>query len=168
MMARTQRSSTEPAWLRFLVDLAKSPLTPVLIIGSDAANIARRLHDMTHLEEQAPFVTVDCTWLPANEAGQLLFGFERARHIRRGFMERANGGTLFLDDVTELPRQEQARLAKTLDSMRFRRNFGTGETEVSLRVVAGLRGNLAQSLATNRLRRDLHARLSVFPIVVSH
>lgn len=168
MMARTQHSSAEPAWLHFLADLAKSPLTPVLIIGSDAANVARRLHDMTHQDQHAPFITVDCTWLPANEAGPLLFGVERAHHVRRGFMERANGGTLFLDDITELPRQEQARLAKVLDSMRFRRNFGTGETEVSLRVVAAVRGNLAQSLAKNRLGRDLHARLSVFPIVVAH
>lgn len=165
-MARAQHSSPEPSLLPLLLELARSPLTPVLVIGKDAGAVARRLHDITYPGGVAPFVTVDCTWLPANEAGHLLFGFEKARHVHRGFMERANGGTLFLDDITELPGPEQARLAKALDSMRFRRNFGTEETAISLRIVAALRGNLAQSLERNRLRRDLHARLGVCPIVV--
>jgi DNA-binding NtrC family response regulator len=111
-------------------------------------------------------VHVDCTWLPERDVGRLLFGSESAAKIERGFVERANGGTLFLDDIEELQSGEQARIAELLDSMRFRRILGQNDVEVSLRVVACLAGTETDAVATGRLRRDLHARLSVLPVVL--
>ncbi|HEX7670335.1 MAG TPA: sigma 54-interacting transcriptional regulator [Polyangiaceae bacterium] len=160
-------ASVASSWEPLLTDLSRSPLTPVLIVGPGAREIARRLHDMTHAGARAPFVHVDCTWLPAEETGRLLFGFEDNGRIKRGSVERASGGTLFLDDVAELPAADQARLAKMLDSMRFRRHRGLHEIVVAIRVVAAVRDDVSLALKSGRLRRDLHARLSVFPIVTS-
>jgi DNA-binding NtrC family response regulator len=153
-------------WRRCLDDLAQSPLTPVLLVGPGGVGAARRLHRLTHRGTRAPFVHVDCTWLPEREVARLLFGAENTSKIERGFVERANGGTLFLDDIEELPSGEQARIAELLDSMRFRRAFGQDDVHVSLRVVACLAGTEEQALTTGRLRRDLHARLSVLPVVL--
>ncbi|HVW90306.1 MAG TPA: sigma 54-interacting transcriptional regulator [Gaiellaceae bacterium] len=153
-------------WRQCLEDLAKSPLTPVLLVGPGGVGAARRLHRLTYRGTRAPFVHVDCTWLPERDVNRLLFGSESASKIERGFVERANGGTLFLDDIEELPANEQARVAELLDSMRFRRAFGQDDVHVSLRVVACLAGTEEQALTTGRLHRDLHARLSVLPVVL--
>jgi DNA-binding NtrC family response regulator len=158
--------SKDAPWLRCLEDLAQSPLTPVLLVGPGGVGAARRLHRLTYRGSRTPFVHVDCTWLPERDVGRLLFGTESAAKIERGFVERANGGTLFLDDIEELPGGEQARIAELLDSMRFRRLLGQSDVEVSLRVVACLAGTEAQAVATGRLRRDLHVRLSVLPVVL--
>lgn len=150
-----------------IANLAQSPLTPVLVEGPDAPEVARRIHDATYALKQAPFVAVDCTWLPPNDMGRLLFGFENPpRVLERGLVEQANGGTLFLEDIADLPNPEQALLAKFLDGMRFRRIRGVRDLEVSLRLVASVRSGISTALENGRLRRDLHARLSVFPIVV--
>jgi DNA-binding NtrC family response regulator len=159
------RSKDEP-WRRCLDDLAQSPLTPVLLVGPGGVGAAKRLHRLTHRGTRAPFVHVDCTWLPEREVDRLLFGLENASKIERGFVERADGGTLFLDDIEELPSGEQARIAELLDSMRFRRTSGQNDVHVRLRVIACLAGTEEQALATGRLRRDLHARLSVLPVVL--
>ncbi len=153
-------------WLRSLEDLAQSPLTPVLLVGPGGVGAARRLHRLTHRGNRSPFVHVDCTWLPDRDVSRLLFGAENTSKVERGFVERANGGTLFLDDIEELPGGEQARIAELLDSMRFRRLFGEHDVQVNLRVVACVAGSEAQALAAGRLRRDLHARLSVLPVVL--
>lgn len=158
--------SKDAPWRQCLEDLAQSPLTPVLLVGPGGVGAARRLHRLTHRGTRAPFVHVDCTWLPERDVNRLLFGAENATKIERGFIERANGGTLFLDDIEELPSGEQARVAELLDSMRFRRSFGQNDVHVSLRVIACLAGTEEQALATGRLRRDLHARLSVLPVVL--
>jgi DNA-binding NtrC family response regulator len=113
---------------------------------------------------RAPFVHVDCKWLPERDVGRLLFGSESSAKLERGFVERANGGTLFLDDIEELPSNEQTRIAELLESMRFRRVLGQRDVEVSLRVIACLAGTEARAMATGRLRRDLHARLSALPV----
>lgn len=167
--ASTERPSSrtrEAPWYRSLEQLALSPLTPVLIVGQGGVGAARRLHRMTHPRGRPPFVHVDCTWLPERDASRLLFGLESPSKVERGFVERANGGTLFLDDIEELASVEQARVAELLDSMRFRRQQGQRDVEVKLRVVAGLAGNEASAVASGRLRRDLHARLSVLPVVL--
>jgi len=161
------RTRTKDApWLRCLEDLAQSPLTPVLLVGPGGVGTARRLHRLTHRGSRAPFVHVDCTWLPERDVTRLLFGAENAEKVERGFVERANGGTLFLDDIEELPPSEQARVAELLDSMRFRRTFGQDDVHVNLRVVACLAGTEEQALSTGRLCRDLHSRLSVLPVVM--
>jgi DNA-binding NtrC family response regulator len=113
-----------------LHDVALSPRTPVLVEGPGGVEVARRLHELTYDGADAPLIEVDCTWLPTAEVGRLLFGEERDASIYRGFVERANGGTHFLDDV------------------------------------ASVRHGAEKLVRSGRLRRDLHARLCVFPIVL--
>ena len=97
----------------------------MLLVGPGGVGAARRLHRLTYRGTRAPFVHVDCTWLPERDVNRLLFGAENASKVERGFVERANGGTLFLDDIEELPSGEQARVAELLDSFRFGRRPGT-------------------------------------------
>jgi DNA-binding NtrC family response regulator len=156
-----------PKWTSVLEDLSRSPFTPVLVEGGSAAALGRTLHEMTFGGRPAPLVDVDCTWLPASAASRMIFGAELGGRIYRGFVERANGGTLILDDVVELPNEEQARVVTLLDSMCVRRHMGTECVPVRVRVVASVRSSASELAKNGRLRRDLHARLSVFPIVVS-
>lgn len=135
----------------------------MLIVGPDAIELAKQLHRATY-PRRAPFVHVDCTWLPESRTDEVVFGSERAGRQRRGLVDRANGGTLFFDDVAELPHSDQAKLAKLIESMRFRRRGGSAEINVRLRVVAGLARGASHAIDSGRLRRDLLARLSVFTI----
>jgi len=157
----------EPRWQSLLEDVSSSPWTPVLIEGPGGVEVARRLHQLTYRGSSAPLVEVDCTWLPTGGVGRLLFGEENDVTIYRGFVERANGGTLFLDDVTELPAPEQARLVTLLDTRRFRRQRGAHDIPVTLRIVASVRDDAAKFVKKGLLRRDLYARLCVFPIVLA-
>jgi DNA-binding NtrC family response regulator len=138
----------------------------VLVEGTGAVTIARRLHDLTYRDSNAPLVEVDCTWLPTGDVGRLLFGAESAGTIYRGFIEQANRGTLLLDDVAELPASEQARLVTLLDSRCFRRQRGRRNVAVKMRIVASVREPAHRLVNSGRLRRDLYARLCVFPIVL--
>lgn len=155
--------------------VAKSPLTPVLLTGPSGAGkqcAAEQLHNMTYADaENAPFVDVNCAALPAELVESELFGHERgaftdARATRRGVAELAHRGTLFLDEVTELPERSQAKLLKFLDSMRFRRVGGEREIEVELRIVAATNQDAARLANEGRFRADLYHRLSVFTIAV--
>jgi two-component system response regulator AtoC len=116
-------------------------------------------------------VEVNCAALPAELVESELFGHEKgaftdARATRRGLVEMADGGTLFLDEVTELPERSQAKLLKFLDAMRFRRVGGEREIAVQLRIVAATNQDVAQMVATGKLREDLFHRISVFSIDV--
>jgi DNA-binding NtrC family response regulator len=149
------------AWL--VRALSESPLTPVLIVGPEALELAKELHRATY-PHRAPFVHVDCTWLPSEGSDEIVFGSERAGRFRRGQVDRANGGTLFFDDIAELPQLVQAQVATLIESMRFRRLGSSAEVAVKLRVVASVSRGVGAALKSGRLRKDLHARLSVFTI----
>lgn len=152
--------------LRGIEDVAKSPTEAVLIVGQGALGAARRIHRLTHAGARAPFIHVDCGWLPGRDGSRLLFGTEDGTAIERGFVERANGGTLFLDDISELPGDEQARLAEVIETMTLLRESGIGPVPVRLRIVASLTDTEEHALTTGRLRRELHARLTVLPVVL--
>jgi two-component system, NtrC family, response regulator AtoC len=148
-----------------LRSLARSPLTPVLLAGPpgpDRLRVAERLHRLTYPRRRAPFVDVDCAWLPAGDAGGLLFG--RDPRGEKGVVENAAKGTLFLDNIADLPAADQAKLADLLDRMRFRRLGGRREITVQLRVVAAMRDDAGDLAQGGRLRSDLFSRLNVFPI----
>jgi DNA-binding NtrC family response regulator len=147
----------------------------VLLVGPSGAGkqcAAELLHAMTYVNaEDAPFVEVNCAALPADLVESELFGHEKgaftdARATRRGLVEMADGGTLFLDEVTELPERSQAKLLKFLDAMKFRRVGGEREIAVQLRIVAATNQDVAQMVATGKLREDLFHRISVFSIAV--
>ncbi|WP_225412193.1 sigma-54-dependent transcriptional regulator [Stigmatella hybrida] len=156
--------------LQMLERIATSPRSPVLLLGETGVGkeiIARHLHVLR--EEQGPFVHVNCAALPDTMVESELFGHERgaftdARTARRGLVEVANGGLLFLDEVGELPLALQAKLLTFLDKGAFRRLGGSSELSSTARVVAATNRNLTSEVADGRFREDLYFRLSVFKV----
>lgn len=172
---RAGKSAAEQKLRESLESVSRSPTTPVLIEGPSGAGkqcAAELLHTMTYEKgDDAPFVEVNCAALPADLVESELFGHEKgafadARTTRRGLVEMADNGTLFLDEVTELPERSQAKLIKFLDTMRFRRLGGEREISVQLRIVAATSRDIAQVVRSGTFREDLFHRISVFSIVV--
>jgi two-component system response regulator AtoC len=166
------RSPAMQHTLRMLERIATSPRSPVLLLGETGAGkevLARHLHLLR--EEQGPFVHVNCAALPDTLVESELFGHERgaftdARTARRGLVEVANGGMLFLDEVGELPLALQAKLLTFLDKGAFRRLGGSSELSSSARVVAATNRDLTREVTAGRFREDLYFRLSVFKVEV--
>ncbi|KFE69972.1 sigma-54-dependent transcriptional regulator [Hyalangium minutum] len=166
------RSPVMRQTLQMLERIATSPRSPVLVQGETGVGkevIARHLHLLR--AEQGPFVHVNCAALPDTLVESELFGHERgsftdARTARRGLVEVANGGLLFLDEVGELPLPLQAKLLTFLDKGAFRRLGGSSELTSSARVVAATNRDLSQEVSAGRFREDLYFRLSVFKVEV--
>ncbi|MDP1828090.1 MAG: sigma-54 dependent transcriptional regulator [Archangium sp.] len=138
--------------------------------GTGKELIARALHE-TGPRASGPFVIVDCGALSPGLVASELFGHERGaftgadgRHI--GAFERADGGTLLLDEVGELPLQLQASLLGALERKRFRRVGGAQELSVDVRVVAATHRALRDAARAGRFRLDLFYRLAIITVEV--
>lgn len=147
--------------------------SPVLILGETGTGkelIVRALNRRSR-RAAGPFVAVNCAAIPETLFDSELFGHERGAFTgavtqRKGFFERADRGTIFLDEVGELPLDAQARLLRVLQEKQFERVGGTQTVSVDIRVVAATHRDLPQMVADGRFRQDLYFRLSVFPIAV--
>ncbi|WP_437596334.1 sigma 54-interacting transcriptional regulator [Sorangium sp. So ce590] len=156
-----------------MVPLVARQDTTVLVRGETGTGkevIARRIHALSRRAERA-FLAVNCGALPEGLVESALFGHERgaftgaaARH--HGMFERANGGTLLLDEVGELPKAAQAKLLRVLQEGEIERVGGEGAVRVSVRVIAATHRPLEAMVASGAFREDLYYRLQVFPIVV--
>ena len=159
---------------RQLTLLARSDGTPVLIQGepgTEKVEIARLLHDASP-RATAPFIELadgagDPEWLETllvgREGGDPASG---AGERRQGLLEIADGGTLFLTEVGDLPGPLQATLVGVLEQHAFRRVGGSREIPVDVRVVAATAHSASALLSSGRLREDLYYRLNVMPLVV--
>jgi transcriptional regulator with GAF, ATPase, and Fis domain len=145
--------------------------TPVLLLGETGTGkeiVAQSLH-MTSLRRSGPFVAVNCGAIPETLIDSELFGHEKgaftgAHATRRGRFERADGGTIFLDEIGELPQAAQVRLLRVLQSREIERVGGRDTIPVDVRIVAATHRDLEQMTATGQFRQDLLFRLNVFPI----
>jgi PAS domain S-box-containing protein len=180
LMARPTRAAVmpwgeSPAW-RAAMDLVRrvAPVdTTVLLQGESGTGkelVARALHGLSprHLR---PLVTVNCAALPASLIESELFGHERgaftgASAQRIGRFEQADDGTLFLDEVGELPPEAQAKLLRVLQEREFERVGGTRTFPCRARIVAATNRDLPEMAARGRFRADLLHRLNVFPITL--
>ena len=167
------RSAAMRQVMQMLERIATSPRSPVFLLGPTGAGkevLARHVHALG-AGDNAPFVHVNCAALPETTVESELFGHEKgaftdAKQARRGLVEVASSGTLFLDEVGELPLQLQAKLLTYLDSGRFRRLGSSSEESSTARVVAATNRNLELEIREGRFREDLWFRLSVFAIHV--
>jgi DNA-binding NtrC family response regulator len=116
-----------------------------------------------------PFVAINCAAIPATLIEAELFGHERgsftgANRMREGVFERASGGTLLLDEITEMPLELQSRLLRVLETKRLSRVGGSGDLPVDVRVLASTNRLPSQAYAEGRLREDIYYRLAVVSI----
>jgi DNA-binding NtrC family response regulator len=136
--------------------------------GTGKELVARALHDQSERAD-GPFIKLNCAALPEGLVESALFGHERGAFtgaIKRvaGAFERAHGGTLLLDEISEMRLDLQAKLLRVLQEQEFERVGGTSPIKVDVRIIATTNRDLAAEAEAGRFRRDLFFRLSVIPI----
>jgi transcriptional regulator with PAS, ATPase and Fis domain len=124
---------------------------------------------MCRYRDKGPFFALNCAALPKDILENELFGHEKgaftgSTNEKQGAFELAHGGTIFLDEVAEMPTDIQVKLLRALESRQVRRLGGKKEISVDIRVVAATNKDLEKALADNELREDLYYRLAVVPI----
>ena len=146
---------------------------PVIIMGESGTGkelVARTIHSLSPRGD-GPYLGVNCAALPANLIESELFGHEKgsftgADDLRKGCFELTHGGSLLLDEFTEMRPELQAKLLRVLEDRKLRRVGGNREIALDVRVLAASNGDLNRAIAEGRLRQDLYYRLSVFVINV--
>src|SRR6202162_775814 len=154
-----------------LVERAAPSSASVLITGETGSGkeiVARTIHDLSP-RAQAPFVSINCSAIPESLMESEIFGHERgaftgAAERRLGCFELADGGTLLLDEIGEMPAPTQAKLLRVLEDHKVRRLGSKVETPVDVRVLAATNKEPEQAVADGHLRQDLYFRLNVFNI----
>jgi transcriptional regulator with GAF, ATPase, and Fis domain len=145
--------------------------TTVLILGETGTGkelVARAIHHLSRRKDRA-LVKVNCATLPANLIESELFGHEKGAftgaHARQlGRFEIADGATLFLDEIGELPLELQPKLLRVIQDGEFERLGSSGTIKVDVRVIAATNRNLEEEVRRGRFREDLWYRLNIFPI----
>jgi DNA-binding NtrC family response regulator len=159
-----------PQMLRMFGDIERVAATPssVLVVGESGTGkerVAEAIHARSP-RAQGPLVTIDCGALASSLLASELFGHERgaftgADRVHVGAFERAAGGTVFLDEIGELPPSDQVALLGVLERKRFRRVGGSAEIEHNARVIAATNRDLRTEVNAGRFRHDLYHRLAV-------
>src|SRR3954463_15815556 len=158
--------------LRQLVDkVAASPASTVLLTGESGTGkdlVAKAIH-YNSARASRPFMNITCSALPEQLLESELFGHERgaftdARMQKRGLLESADGGTVFLDEIGEMVPALQAKLLRFLEEKSFKRVGGASDIHVDVRVIAATNRDLDEEVAKGRFRADLFYRLNVLPM----
>lgn len=147
--------------------------TSVLVLGESGTGkekIAQSIHTLSPRKNK-PLVIINCGAIPENLAESLLFGHEKgaftgAMDKRIGKFELADGGTIFLDEIGEMPMELQVKLLRVLQEREIERIGGASPIKIDVRIIAATNKNLEEEVAAGRFRMDLYYRLHVFPIIV--
>ena len=145
----------------------------VLLLGETGTGkelLARAIHSMS-LRKDRTLVTVNCASLPPTLIESELFGREKGAYTgaltrMTGRFELADGSTLFLDEIGELPLDLQSKLLRVLEQGQFERLGSSRTTKVNVRIIAATNRDIEQEVKDGKFRRDLFYRLNVFPIVI--
>jgi transcriptional regulator with GAF, ATPase, and Fis domain len=166
---------TSPSLLKVFdqVSQVSSADTSVLILGESGTGkelFARSIHNLSPRKAKL-LVKVNCAALPVNLIESELFGHEKGAFTgaidkRIGKFELAHGGSIFLDEIGEMPLELQAKLLRVLQEKEIERLGGKGPIKTDVRIIAATNRNLEKEVAEGRFRLDLYFRLSVFPITL--
>ncbi|MDB5569349.1 MAG: ntrX [Hyphomicrobiales bacterium] len=162
--------STVMNQLRQVVERVASANSRIMITGASGVGkelTARVMHEMSP-RAQGPFVAINAANITPDSMETELFGVEGgdARNRKVGALEEAHGGTLYLDEVTDMPRETQNRILRVLVDQNFQRVGGATRVHVDVRIISSASKDLAASIAEGTFREDLFHRLSVVPIRV--
>jgi transcriptional regulator with PAS, ATPase and Fis domain len=157
--------------LELIEKICRSRATTVLLEGDSGTGknvVAKAIHNGSPRAEQ-PFVNITCSALTETLLESELFGHERgaftdAKAQKKGLLETADEGTVFLDEVGEMGTAMQVKLLRFLEEKTFRRVGGTRDIQVDVRIIAATNRNLEEAVETGRFREDLFYRLKVIPI----
>jgi len=153
--------------------VATSPASTVLLTGESGTgkDLAAKVLHYASARASRPFMNITCSALPDTILESELFGHERgaftdARAQKRGLLESADGGTVFLDEIGEMAPPLQAKLLRFLEEKTFKRVGGVADIHVDVRVIAATNRQLEDEVKKGRFREDLYYRLNVLPIVL--
>lgn len=163
--------SAESKWLFQVAEKVAVTDSTVLISGESGTGkevLARYIHQHSQRSGQ-PFVAINCAAIPENMLEAMLFGYEKgaftgAYAATPGKFEQANGGTLLLDEITEMDISLQAKLLRVLQEQQVERLGGKKTIDLDVRIIATTNRDLADYVADGHFREDLYYRLSVFPL----
>ena len=151
--------------------VATSPASTVLLTGESGTgkDLTAKILHYSSARAGRPFVNITCSALPETLLESELFGHERgaftdARQQKKGLLEQADGGTVFLDEIGEMTAPLQAKLLRFLEEKTFRRVGGSADIRVDVRVIAATNRNLEDEVRHGRFREDLFYRLNVLPL----
>jgi two-component system response regulator AtoC len=151
--------------------IAASPASTVLLTGESGTgkDLTAKILHYTSARASKPFVNITCSAWPENLLESELFGYERgaftdARQQKRGLLEQADGGTVFLDEIGEMTPPLQAKILRFLEEKAFRRVGGSADLRVDVRVIAATNRTLEDEVRAGRFREDLFYRLNVLPL----
>ncbi len=156
--------------LRQTVDRVAPTNARVLVTGAPGSGkelVARTIHGLS-TRSNGPFVVINAATITPETMEMELFGVEagEGRERRVGALEEAHGGTLYLDEIADMPRETQDRIMRVLVEQNFQRVGGGTRVHVDVRIISSSSRDLQAEIAANRLRQDLFHRLSVVPIRV--
>ncbi len=153
--------------------IAQSSATTVLIQGESGTGkelVAKAIHYQSARAER-PFMAINCTALPQTLVESEVFGHEKgaftdAKHLKKGLLEMAHGGTVLLDEIGDMYPPAQAKLLRVIEEKNFKRVGGTRDIRVDVRMIATTNRDLSQQVKEQSFREDLYYRLKVFPISI--
>jgi len=154
-----------------LARLARVPLSTLLLTGETGTGkgLAARVLHYSGSRREGPLVEINCAAIPHDLLESELFGhepgaFTGAKGKRRGLLEQAQGGTIFLDEIGELGPDLQAKLLTVIEDRRFRRLGGTGPIDIDVQLIVASNRNLSERARTGEFRSDLYHRITVFTL----
>src|SRR5699024_4421421 len=158
-----------------VVSLAEKLATtdsPILILGESGAGkdvLAQQIHKKS--ERTGEFIKINCAAIPADLIEAELFGYEQgaftgAQSKKKGLFELSDGGTIFLDEIGEMPLELQAKLLTVIEDKKVRRIGGTMSFPIDIRIIAATNVDLANMVGQKMFRHDLYYRLNVLPITI--
>jgi transcriptional regulator with GAF, ATPase, and Fis domain len=147
--------------------------TTILVLGETGVGkegIARAIHQLSHRKNK-PFVKINCAAIPATLVESELFGHEKgaftgAAEKRIGKFEQAEGGTIFLDEIGEIPMEVQSKLLRVLQEKELEHIGGRTTIKIDVRIIAATNRNLYKEVAASKFRIDLYYRINVFPVTL--